>query len=324
MRFSVIVPVYNTASYLPLAIDSVLANDTSSAEVIIVDDGSTDSLCPAICDGYAERHPDLVRVIHQENRGLGGARNSGLEAARGDYVIFLDSDDELAPDALARLAAAIDEAEADVIIFGMAKLLPDGTRRPVEDIHLPAGTFTAESVPEVLTSLPGACNKAWRRELFSSSGISFPPRALYEDLRTTPKLLALSGSAAAIGDHLYLYREREGSIMSSASLSRAHEIIDAFDDLLRWFSRRSLSERYAAELEKLSIDHLLIAATVRVARCDPRSPLLLRLREYMQKHFPGYRSNPYISSLPRRRRLILRLAEHKRYRLIKLIFDLKG
>ena len=84
MRLSIIIPVYNVQEYLQGCIDSVLANDTTDCEIILVDDGCTDGVCPRICDENAAAHPDLIRVIHQENQGLGGARNTGLEAARGE------------------------------------------------------------------------------------------------------------------------------------------------------------------------------------------------------------------------------------------------
>lgn len=325
MKFSVIVPVYNTAEYLPYAIDSVLANNFPDAEIIIVDDGSDDFVSPALCDEYERKHPSLVRVIHQENRGLGGARNRGLDAALGDYVIFLDSDDALATGALERLSRVIDESSPDTIVFGLSHLTENGTAVPVKDAFpLPVGEFSPSESPEILLTLPSACTKAWRRELFASANVKFPSRVLYEDLRTTPKLLASAEKVTVIDDCLYHYRQRNGSIMNSSSLSRAGEIVDAFDDLLEWFTLRGMGEKYRPELEKLFIDHLYIAASVRVARCDPKSRLLDEFGDYAKKHFPDLRKNPYYTTLPPRHKLIFRLVEHKQYRLIKLLFNLKG
>lgn len=81
MVLSIVIPVYNTASYLEGCLASVLAGDCTDCEILLVDDGSTDGVSPELCDRLAEAHPDLVQVIHQENCGLGGARNTGLEAA---------------------------------------------------------------------------------------------------------------------------------------------------------------------------------------------------------------------------------------------------
>ena len=95
---SVIIPVYKVEEYLCRCVDSVLAQTYGNLEIILVDDGSPDG-CPAMCDAYAGQDA-RIRVIHQENAGLSGARNAGIDAARGQWLAFVDSDDYLAPDFL--------------------------------------------------------------------------------------------------------------------------------------------------------------------------------------------------------------------------------
>ena len=112
MRFSLIVPVYNVADYLQKCIDSILKNDCSDCEIILVDDGSTDGLSSEICDRNASAYPHLIRTIHQQNKGLGGARNTGIQQAKGEYLFFVDSDDTIAPNALAYLSEAIEKTPA--------------------------------------------------------------------------------------------------------------------------------------------------------------------------------------------------------------------
>ena len=91
VRFSVIVPIYKVEKYLYECIDSVINQTFRNIEIILVDDGSPDG-CPQICDAYAQKD-NRITVIHKQNGGLSSARNAGLQAAKGDYVIFLDSDD---------------------------------------------------------------------------------------------------------------------------------------------------------------------------------------------------------------------------------------
>ncbi|WP_240640583.1 glycosyltransferase family 2 protein [Neisseria meningitidis] len=91
MIFSIIVPIYNVEKYLRCCVDSVLAENFADYEMILVDDGSPDG-CGKICDEYTGKYPH-IKVIHQENGGLSDARNAGIRAAKGDYLIFLDSDD---------------------------------------------------------------------------------------------------------------------------------------------------------------------------------------------------------------------------------------
>ena len=91
MQFSIVIPVYNVAPYLRECVDSVLAQNSTDYEIILVDDGSTDN-SPAICDEYAEKYSQ-IKVIHKTNGGLSDARNFGIKKAQGDYLMFLDSDD---------------------------------------------------------------------------------------------------------------------------------------------------------------------------------------------------------------------------------------
>ena len=117
MKLSIIIPVYNTREYLAVCLDSVLDNACNDYEIVIVNDGSTDD-SGIIAAGYASRYPELIRVITTENGGLGAARNVGLEAAKGDYLLFLDSDDSLSRGALKEMLAAID-GSFDIGIFDL-------------------------------------------------------------------------------------------------------------------------------------------------------------------------------------------------------------
>ena len=97
IKVSIIIPVYQVENYLERAVDSAIAQTLPEKEIILVDDGSDDA-SPQICDRYAQEYPDLIHVIHKENEGLGLARNTGVRAARGEFIAFLDSDDTVEPE----------------------------------------------------------------------------------------------------------------------------------------------------------------------------------------------------------------------------------
>lgn len=324
MRFSIVIPVYNVQEYLQACIDSVLANDCTDAEILLVDDGSTDGVCPGLCDENAARRPDLIRVIHQENQGLGGARNTGLEAAQGDYLFFVDSDDTIAPESLEVLSRAIDATHADIYSFSMYSHDGAGHKTLIQPSPVWEGAFSLRQRPEFLTSLPAAWARIWRRELFLSTGIRYPSRVWYEDIRTSTKLFAAAASIVTLPEPLYYYLARPGSIMRSGNLARNREILDAFDDVLDWFRAQQLFDTYENELCRLAVDHILLAATVRVARIDPKSPLLAEFTAYIRAVFPQYRHNPYVKQLPRRHKLVLFLVERKQFGLLRRLFQLKG
>ena len=109
---SVIVPVYKVEQYLGRCVESLLAQTYENIEIILVDDGSPDS-CPQLCDGYAEKY-EKIRVIHQENKGLSGARNTGINSAKGELLAFVDSDDKWSPYFLESLYRALKEHDADI------------------------------------------------------------------------------------------------------------------------------------------------------------------------------------------------------------------
>lgn len=115
-RFSVIVPIYNSETYLDNCVTSVLTQSFDDCEILLINDGSTDR-SPELVNGYAAANPDRVRCMHKSNEGLLMTRLRGYEMAQGDYVLNLDSDDQLRPDALETLSQLIDEYAPDLILF---------------------------------------------------------------------------------------------------------------------------------------------------------------------------------------------------------------
>lgn len=134
MKLSYIVPVYNVEKYLKECIDSILAQTFDDYEIILVDDASPDN-CPRICDEYAERYPDIIKVIHQKNKGLAGARNSGLRQAEGDYIYFFDSDDYFINDGIAEIYKKAAECDADILQNSFVMLNErDGSQKIVRSV----------------------------------------------------------------------------------------------------------------------------------------------------------------------------------------------
>ncbi|MBR6120613.1 MAG: glycosyltransferase family 2 protein [Oscillospiraceae bacterium] len=321
---SIIIPVYNVEGWLPRSVDAILANDTQLCELILVDDGSTDG-SPALCDAYAARHPELIRVLHQKNAGPGAARNAGMAAAKGEWFLFVDSDDRLAPNALARLRQVMAREEADVISFQFYKESVEGKSWEAWSGPMQSESrFALARQPSFLLTQPSCWLRLWKRSVFADNGIEFPNVVWYEDVRTVTKLLAKARQIVNLPDHLYYYLDRPGSIMNSSQLARNRDILPAFTDVLDWFDREGLTGTYYDELCALTVQHVLLAASVRVCRIDPASEILEELRSFTEQRFPDWRENPYSASLPRLKRLALRLVEHRRWRLIRFLFNLKG
>lgn len=322
-KASVIVPVYKVEEYLEKCVQSILAQTERDFELILVDDGSPDR-CGALCDSLAQTD-SRIRVIHQENQGLGGARNTGIREARGDWLLLVDSDDWIEPKILEKAMEAGLREEADLVMFAFRTVDEQGRELGVfrEDMPKERG-ITLQEHKEALLTAPCAWNKLYRRSFFQGTGLAYPPRVWYEDLRTSPKLMAKAGRMVFLDEVGYNYLQRQGSIMKSANLERNREILDAFDDLLPWFRKEGLFEAYRRELEYLAVFHVYLTAGVRVALADRKSPLLRELAAYVEERFPGWRQNPYLPKLGGKRRLLVSLLEKKWYWAVSLLFKLKG
>ncbi len=291
MRFSIVIPAYNVKEYLEKCVASVAAQSYKDWEAILVDDGSTDGATGALCDALAQKYGARFRVIHQENGGLGAARNTGLEAAQGEYLAFLDSDDYIAPDMFEKLNMRIEQTRCDIYTFGFVMDKNGNTDEVHMDVLPTDKPFTLAKYPRLLMAMPNACNRIYRRSFFVDSGIRYPGRVWFEDIRTTMKLFALAQSIEAVPEAFYYYVVREGSITRNAKADRNREILLAFDDLLEFYHSKDLYGSYKAELCRLAIDHIFLAASVRVLMIDRKSPLLKEFAERIcrlyGRIFPG-------------------------------------
>lgn len=215
-EISVIVPVYKVEKYLNCCVDSILNQTFENFELILVDDGSPDD-CGRICDEYAAKDNRVV-VIHQKNQGLSCARNTGIEAARGRYLCFVDSDDYVAPDYCRVLYELLTESEADFSVCGVCRFRDGDVPEPV-DAEDPGRVSSGEFLKMQLQrqSEFGVWNKLYRRELFEK--ISFVPGRLNEDVIFSADLMKNCRAGAVVsGRKLLYYRQREGSIVSDQSV----------------------------------------------------------------------------------------------------------
>ena len=319
LKLSIIIPVYNTREYLPACLDSVLAPGLREYEIIVVNDGSTDD-SGAVASEYARRYPELVRVITTENGGLGAARNVGLEAAAGDYLLFLDSDDALEKHALEEMLTLLD-GSFDIGIFDILQVNPSGDT--VDTIYGcdEGGDFLLSEYPSLLFQPPSACNKLFRRSLFVDSGVRFPGRVWFEDLRTVPKLYP-DARIRYLAKPWYRYLIRSGSITNSANTARNLEIIDAVEEILQYYKSAKLYERYEAELCYMAFYNAFLTASVRVNAADPGSEVQETLMRWFLDAFPNWQENPYIQKLSPKHRLLTWLLTHRMRRSVHAIMAL--
>ena len=223
---SIIVPIYKVEPYLDRCVRSIVDQTYENLEIILVDDGSPDN-CPAICDTWAEKD-SRVKVIHKENGGLSDARNAGLAVATGEYVSFIDSDDYIAPDFIAKLYEAIVKTGAEVAECATDYVDGNGTVLRLRNAADVAEMGKIEALRRLVQEngvYQTVWNKLYRREVIA--GIPFAVGKLNEDEFWTWQVLDRVEKLAIVPEALYHYLQRGGSIIGVGYNIRRLDGLDA-------------------------------------------------------------------------------------------------
>ena len=247
MRISVIVPCYNIEQYVERCVRSILAQENSAggayvAEILLVDDGSTDGT-GAVCDRLAAED-DRIRVYRQDNAGPGIARNTGIENATGELFSFVDGDDAMLPQMLSTLAGALEKTGADIAVCPYREVSNESALRGEIPEAGKAGKTRILTRSEALVALVSeeddlviqnaAWNKLYRREIFD--GIRYPAKR-YEDIPTAARLIAAANTVCYVNRPLYAYTQNRGSSIMNGSERQSilTEQIPAYHERDRFF-----------------------------------------------------------------------------------------
>ena len=231
MLFSIIVPVYNTEKYLEGCLESILNQNFSDYEIILVNDGSTDS-SPELCEHYAMRD-ERIRVIHKANGGVSSARNCGIEIAKGNYIWFVDSDDTIVYEALQILSEYIKE-EPDLIVFNA----PLQKKYRVDSLE----TFLREHYFKYHLGF-APWNKLYKREIIEQSKMRFDTQeTIGEDLLFNIMYYQHVCDIKFVEKKLYNYVVRENSAMTSVDSQRYIKQMRLFDKIYSIMGERVSKE----------------------------------------------------------------------------------
>lgn len=216
---SVIVPVYNVEAYLSRCVDSILDQSYDNLEVILVNDGSTDT-SGAICDAYAAKD-SRIRVIHKENGGLSSARNTGIDAATGEYLTFVDSDDWIEAEAYGPMLALMEKNGAELVCGGRYDVNGKTGERKVGLCPRKEECITGEEMVGRAFLWDGCdssvCDKLFHRSLFDS--FRFPYGKVSEDVATTYKIVLQAERVVMWDKPVYNYYHRPGSISTAKTIT---------------------------------------------------------------------------------------------------------
>lgn len=231
--FSIIVPVYNVEKYLSQCIDSILAQTFKDFELLLVDDGSSDS-SPLICDEYAAKD-NRIKVFHKNNGGVSSARNLGIEHSIGKWLYFVDADDELTTDCLGTFFSCINQGDYDMVMAGNKRLDKEGKLLDPIPPEVSYEISTDEALwlmyeRKFFYSETYLWDKVFRRETIISSKLSFNTNLpIKEDCLFIVQLLCCSSKSVYYTTHIvYSYKRNDESVMSKLRAQYSPKQISIF------------------------------------------------------------------------------------------------
>lgn len=241
-KISIIIPIYNTEAYLPRCIDSILSQSFTDYELILINDGSIDN-SGSICDKYAQQD-NRIKVFHQKNGGLSSARNTGLDHAQGEWIYFVDSDDELKPDGLQTLVNCISE-DVDMVMGGYEQYNLDGNLIETEKNH---ETLTLSRRDSLLVLFPDhsiqysylgyVWIRLFRNRIIQDHGLRFDTsiRIKEDTLFVTQYLCKSNGKTRFTTTPVYKYIAQASSEMNSLMIKYNPKYVSSFDALVKMYS----------------------------------------------------------------------------------------
>ncbi len=254
MKFSVIVPVYNVEKYIANCLDSILSQSFDDYEVLIINDGSPDN-SQEIIDGYVERNPEKIKGFVKENGGLSDARNYGVKRAEGEYIVFVDSDDYLAPDMLEKLGEEINKNEPDIIGINCHMVDKEGNifwgmTKPVRQ------NISGEEAIVSLVFNKECFEPAWsyiyKKSFWDENGFEYMKGIYHEDFALTP-LVILKGKKISFLDYYgYFYVSNQEGITKNLNPEKirrlAYDLLKGYDYLVSEYKKIELKDEYCGKL----------------------------------------------------------------------------
>lgn len=290
MFVSVIVPVYQVEQYLARCVESLLEQSYSEYEIVLVDDGSQDA-GGRMCDAYAEKY-EKVKVVHQKNQGLGPARNSGVKHARGEYIVFVDSDDYVSEDYLEYLVYLMEKYHTELVAVGGISVWDD--RKEERRIQNPEETEACLDTAEALKRMcysRGFGVAAWGKMYHRSLVERFPyPACVHEDLATTYKIVSACEKIACSAKTGYFYYQRTSSLMHGRVEERHLYGITAAQEQLRYMETYYPEVVPAAEYR--CAGKLLEYIPRLLEKTEENKKIFRRIRREMKKYYRKILKNP--------------------------------
>lgn len=290
---SVIVAAYNVETYIEECLRSLQRQTLESIQLIIVDDGSTDAT-PELIKAMAQHEGHALEYIRQENGGLSAARNTGMAAATGEFIGFVDGDDWVSPDMFEKLYDKAVQTDSEVVVCAGLKRSGQARRGRIM-LRIPEEEFgvSVADNPEILWGAHSyAWNKIYARSLIERESFEFPYGKLFEDSSAVYGLIASANRVAAVDEALYQYRVGRPEAITRRADPRIYDIFDSCDSFRQSLGPLDEASGDTDVVERLARTHLLARfPALRSSRSPVRAAAFSgHALKYMDTHFPGWRS----------------------------------
>ena len=292
IKVSVIIPVYNTEDYLRECIESLVNQTLREIEILIVNDGSTDSSLE-IMKEFKNKYTNIIKIFDKVNGGQASARNYALPFAQGEYLGFVDSDDWVDSTMYEEMYEKAEKEDADIVICDMVDHFPDRT------VCYPSSRFENK-----FKVTPSACNKLFKRSLVKED--VFPVGLWYEDFEFTTMQLMKTECISVIHKGLYHCHCREVSTMYNNNSEKNQDILVVLEHLVEYVEKNGWYEKYKNVLEYLYIDHVLITSINRVQKQtnEKKKIVINNLRKEVLKKYNSFYKDDAFREMPKKRQII--------------------
>lgn len=315
-KVSVIVPIYNVEKYLEKCINSLLSQTLEDIQIILVNDGSKDN-SGNIAKEYEKNNKDRVIYVEKENGGLSDARNYGLKYATGDFIAFLDSDDYIEKNAYEKMYNKAIEENADYVECDFIWEFPNKIRVDKQ--------YPYKNKKEMLSFVRVvAWNKLIKRQLIIDNNLEFPKGLRYEDVEFTYKLIPFINKFAYVDKPFIHYVQREGSI-ANVQNERTAEIFTVLDNVIEFYKKNNIYEKYRDELEYNYARYLLCSSLKRMCKIKDktiREKLLTESWKRLNSNFPNWKENVILKAVNIGKNKYMRTVNKSTYKIYSKILEI--
>lgn len=315
-KVSVIVPIYNVEKYLEKCINSLLSQTLEDIQIILVNDGSKDN-SGNIAKECEKNNKNRIIYVEKENGGLSDARNYGLKYATGDFIAFLDSDDYIEKNAYEEMYNKAIEENADYVECDFIWEFPNKIRVDKQ--------YPYKNKKEMLSFVRVvAWNKLIKRQLIIDNNLEFPKGLRYEDVEFTYKLIPFINKFANVDKPFIHYVQREGSI-ANVQNERTAEIFTVLDNVIEFYKKNNIYEKYRDELEYNYARYLLCSSLKRMCKIKDktiREKLLTESWKRLNSNFPNWKENVILKTVNIGKNKYMRTVNKSTYKIYSKILEI--